>query len=104
MATISRPFCPRNKLRSTEHPMRITHKLLRHARIKLAIALRRLIQTDHLNPHHFSNVDTVPHDRLHQLAVVLHHWHLAGVEAVGFRSAEAEVNPVCKVYLTHREF
>ncbi len=72
--------------------MRINHKLLRHARIKLAITPRSIIQTDHLDTHYVGDLDAVPHDRLHQLAVVFHDRGLAGVEAVGFGPAQAEAN------------
>ena len=72
--------------------MRINHKLLRYTRIELAIATWRIIKADHLHADDLSDVDTVPHDRLHQLAVVLHHWRLPGVEAVGFGPAQTKTN------------
>lgn len=52
--------------------MRIDDELLRYTGVELAVALWRLVETDHLRAHHFGDVDTVPHDRLYQLAVVLH--------------------------------
>ncbi|MNH25846.1 hypothetical protein D3C79_858680 [compost metagenome] len=72
--------------------MRIDHEFLRYARIELTIAFRRLIQADHLHADNFSNVDAVPHDCLHQLAVVLHYRGLACVEAVRFGPAQTETN------------
>lgn len=59
--------------------MRINHKLLRHPGIKLAIPLRCLVEADYLHPHHFGDIDAIPHDRLHQLAVVFHGRGLASM-------------------------
>src|SRR3990167_7893309 len=72
--------------------MRINHKLLRHARIELTITAWRVIKADDFHANDVGNVNAVPHDRLHQLAVVLHHGRLAGVEAVGFGPAQAEAD------------
>jgi hypothetical protein len=36
--------------------MRINHKLLRHARVELAVTLRRVVQADGLSAKDFSDV------------------------------------------------
>ena len=72
--------------------MRINHKLLRHARIKLPVAARCLIEADDFDPDNVGNFDPVPHDRLHQLAVVFHHRGLPGMKAVGFGPAQSKAD------------
>src|SRR5690606_19085750 len=72
--------------------VRVDDEFLRYAGIELAVATRGVVQADDLHADHFGDVDAVPHDRLHELAVVFHHRGLAGVEAVGFRPAEAEAD------------
>ena len=72
--------------------MRINHKLVQHARIKLAITTRSVTQTDDSHTHDVDNMDAVPHDRLHQLAVLLDHWRLTTVEAMGFGPDQTEAN------------
>jgi hypothetical protein len=50
--------------------MRINHKLFRHTRIELAIALRRVIQADDLHAGDFSNVDAAPMSRAQLVAII----------------------------------
>src|SRR5207253_589656 len=72
--------------------MRINHKFLRHTGIELAVTAWRVIKADDFNTHDVGDLDAVPHDGLHQLAVVLHDRGLAGVEAVGFGPAQTEAD------------
>ena len=81
-----------NLLHHTKKLMQINHKLLRHAGIELAITTWRVVQADHFHPNDVGNMNAVPHDRPHQLAVVLHDRGLAGVEAVGFGPAQAKAD------------
>ena len=75
-----------------EKLVRIDHEFLRHACIELAVAAWGVVEADDFHAHDIGDVDTVPHDGLHQLTVVLHDRRLAGMEAVGFRPAQAEAD------------
>ena len=72
--------------------MRVDDKLLRHAVVELGVALGRVVEADNLHVHGLGNLDFVVQDGLHQLAVVLHHRRLAGVEGVALGPAQAEAD------------
>ena len=49
----------------------------------LADQVNQARETEHTHADNVGNLDPVPHDRLHQLAVVFHDRGLPGVEGVG---------------------
>src|SRR5882762_2683414 len=71
-------------------PMRVDHEFIGHAGIETPIAIRRLVETDHLDVDDLGDGKPVPQNRLHQLPVVLQHRRLARVEAMRFGPAKSE--------------
>src|SRR5581483_3658909 len=70
----------------------VEHELLRCALVEVLVARGRLVQGDHLRVDGVGDVDLVPEDRLHELAVVLHDRALAGGEGVGLGPAQADAD------------
>ena len=60
--------------------MRVNHKLLGRALVKIRIASRRVLQRNHLHIHSFGDFDFVIENCIHQVTVVFHHGALAGIE------------------------
>jgi hypothetical protein len=60
--------------------------------MEVGVALGRVVEGDDGGVNYFSYGEAVVEDGLHELAVVLEHWGLAGVEAVGFCPAKAETH------------
>jgi hypothetical protein len=70
--------------------MWIQNELLCHARIKLPVSNRRLTQGEDRSVDNLGDLQTIMEDGLHQLAVVLEHRSLAGVEPMRLRPSEPE--------------
>ena len=72
--------------------MRVKDKLLGCSFIELSITLRGIAEGKYGGVYDFCNRQAAMQDGLHELAVVLQHRGLAGVEAVRLRPAKAKAH------------
>src|SRR5882757_2210858 len=84
----SKPFPSSSYL--CDFPVRVDDKLVRDAGVEGLIALRRLVEGNHLDIDDVGDRQRVPQDRLHELPIVLDDRSLSGVETVGFCPAETQ--------------
>ena len=89
-------MCPQQQpMRQTrsgraQHAVRVKHKLAGHTRVKFLVTLRGIFQRNDLRVDDLGNIETTVQDGLHQLAIVLNHRCLAGMEGVSLRPAQAK--------------
>src|SRR5262249_27586329 len=78
------------RLGGRDHVMGIEHEFFGRSLVEVPVAVGSVIERDDGNIYRLGNLDLVVQDRLHKLAMILHHRTLARREGVRFGPAQAD--------------
>jgi hypothetical protein len=70
--------------------VRVENEFHWRALIKIGVALRRLLERDHLRIDDVRDWNAIVQDRLQELTIIAQDWRLTRVEGMRFRPAETE--------------
>src|SRR5215469_7672020 len=82
----------RSRLLGGQRSVRIQHEFFGRTMVEVAVALRRILQSDHGSVNCLGDMHLVMQDAHHQLAVVTHHGALTRGESMTFCPAQANAD------------